>query len=68
MKQVRFYTRIKLVNLQDFPLVLDVLYLVVSDHFIDWDYFEGLILPKLFMLTEVNTTEGSWNEETFICN
>ena len=54
-------------NLEDFPLVVDVLDLVVSDHLIDRQNFQRLILLTICLLcfllqcTEVDPRKRSWN-------
>ena len=52
-------------HLENFPLVVDVLDLLVSDDLIDWQNFHRLILLIIFLLsfqlTEIDARKRSWN-------
>ena len=52
-------------HLENFPLVVDMLDLLVSDDLIDWENFHRLILWITFLfslrLTEIDARKRSWN-------
>ena len=52
-------------HLQNFPLVVDMLDLLVSDDLIDWQNFHRLILLIIFLLsfqlTKIDARKRSWN-------